>query len=72
MSQQPLSRRARMIALAVVLCLNLLCVGLASAIVARFASYPLLSAVLIGQTLFLLMLTLAFLRLIPSGSNLYA
>ena len=41
----------------------------ASAIVARFASYPLLGAVLIGQTLFLLMLTLAFLRLIPLDAD---
>jgi hypothetical protein len=70
MNQQPLNRRSRLIALAAVLCLNLLCVGLATAIVASFAkNFPLLGVVLIGQIFFLLMLILALTRLVPLDAD---
>jgi hypothetical protein len=70
MNLQPMSRRSRIIALAAVLCLDLLCVGLASTIVASFTkNFPLLGVVLIGQILFLLMLILALTRLVPLDAD---
>ena len=70
MSQQPMSRRARLIVLAAVLCLDLLCAGLAAAVLTLFGIYfPLLGVVLIGQILFFMMLILAFMRQIPLDAN---
>jgi hypothetical protein len=70
MKQQPMSRRARLIALVALLCLDLLCAGLAAAVVTSFTkNFPLLGAVLIGQALFLLMLILAFTRLVPLDAD---
>jgi hypothetical protein len=59
-----------MIALAAVLCLDLLCAGLAAAILTPFArNFPLLGVVLIGQILLLMMLILALMRLIPLDAD---
>jgi hypothetical protein len=70
MNHQPMSRRARLLALAAVLCLNLLCIGLATALLTSLAkNFPLLGVVLIGQALFFLMVLLGLTRLVPLDAD---
>jgi uncharacterized membrane protein len=70
MDHRLMSRRARLIALGAILCLDLLCVGLATAILTLFTkNFPLLGLVLIGQAFFLMMLILAATRLVPLDAD---
>jgi hypothetical protein len=70
MDHRPMSRRAHLIALAAILCLDLLCAGAATSILMSFTkNYPLLGAVLIGQVVFLLLLVLLVTRLVPLDAD---
>lgn len=69
MDHLSINRQSCWILLGGIVCLDLLCAGVTSIVITPFAWRPLLGVVLIGQTIFFMMIMLGIARLTPLEAN---